>query len=154
MASAHLYIKHYDYRPPKIRLSGLEVGQADLLHLPFAENSISSLSCLHVLEHIGLGRYGDQIDAEGDRAAARELARVLSPTGKLLIVVPVGRPRVNFNAHRVYAYEEVHELFAGLRVHESVLIPDQSENGWICDPSPALVNAQDWGCGCFIFVKN
>jgi len=153
MASAFLDIKHFDYRPPKIRLSGLDIGQADLLHLPFLDNSISSISCLHVLEHIGLGRYGDKIDANGDSAAARELDRVLAKDGQLLVAVPVGRPRVNFNAHRVYAFQEVRDLFSDLELRECVLIPDQPEDGWIPEPVPSVAESQEWGCGCFAFVK-
>jgi hypothetical protein len=105
------------------------------------------------LEHIGLGRYGDTIDANGDRAAARELDRVLAKEGQLLIVVPVGRSRVEFNAHRVYAFQEVRELFADLKLRECTLIPDEAEDGWISDPTPSVVDAQEWGCGCFVFVK-
>jgi hypothetical protein len=62
---------------------------------------------MHVVEHVGLGRYGDPVDAEGDRKAMRELGRVVAPGGNLLFVVPVGRERVAFNAHRVYAWETV-----------------------------------------------
>lgn len=81
MASAFLTIHHHDIRPPKIKLNGLSVGAADLHRLPFANRSIGSLSCLHVIEHVGLGRYGDGIDADGDRKAAMELSRVLAPGG-------------------------------------------------------------------------
>jgi len=47
---------------------------------------------MNVVEHVGLGRYGEPLDPEGDIKAMRELRRVLAPGGSLLFVVPVGRP--------------------------------------------------------------
>ena len=58
---------------------------------------------MHVVEHIGLGRYGDPVDYDGDLKAIAELQRVLAPGGNLFFVVPVGQPRIMFNAHRVYS---------------------------------------------------
>ena len=92
IASAFVPFLHYDYRPPDLRLDNLETGFADLLKLPFSDGSVDSLSCMHVVEHVGLGRYGDPLDAEGDTKAMRELTRVLAPGGNLLFVVPIGRP--------------------------------------------------------------
>src|SRR5689334_9828840 len=103
--SAFVPVKFYDYRPADLHLSNLESGAADLKQLPFPENSIESLSCMHTIEHIGLGRYGDELDASGDQKAIAELKRVLMPGGDLLFVTPVGKPRIQFNAHRIYSYE-------------------------------------------------
>ena len=64
-------------------------------------DSIGSLSCLHVAEHIGLGRYGDALDPEGTIKACKELARVLKPSGSLYFAIPVGVEAELFNAHRV-----------------------------------------------------
>jgi len=64
IASAFVPIRHYDYRPPAIALPDLTTAHADLLNLPFDDKSISSLSCMHVIEHVGLGRYGDPLDPQ------------------------------------------------------------------------------------------
>ncbi len=154
MASAWVPITHYDYRKPDIALPGLQVGTADLLALPFADDSVPSLSCMHVLEHIGLGRYGDPIDSLGDRRAATELMRVVEPAGQLLVVVPVGRPKVAFNAHRIYAYQQVVDMFAGLRLVSFDLLTDRgAAAGLIGNATPELVDQQNWGCGCYLFAK-
>jgi SAM-dependent methyltransferase len=155
MASAWVPLTHYDYRRPEITLPGLEVGTADLLALPFADNSIESLSCMHVIEHIGLGRYGDPIDAKGDARAARELTRVLAPGGRLLMVTPVGCSKIAFNAHRIYAHDEIASMFAGLRLDRfDLLIDGGAADGLIEHADPALVEKQRWGCGCFVFRKD
>ena len=153
MASAFTPIEHYDFREPRIVLPGLTVGAADLLSLPFADESISSLSCMHVIEHVGLGRYGDPIDSLGDRRAAAELSRVLRPGGQLLFVAPVGSPRVNFNAHRVYSYEAALGLFPDLTLRRFSLIPDDFRAGMIEGADAETVERQRWGCGCFVFGK-
>ena len=62
-----------------------------------------SLSCLHAIEHFGLGRYGDTIDARGYEHALTHLAYLLEPQGTLYLSTPLGRERVEFNAHRVFA---------------------------------------------------
>lgn len=90
-----------DSRPADVRLGGLETHVPDVTALPFADGSVWSLSCMHAVEHIGLGRYRDPIDQDGELAAISKLRRVLQPGGDLLSVVPVGSPRVMSNAHRI-----------------------------------------------------
>lgn len=155
VVSAFVPVRFYEYHPPTLGLEGLETGAADLLRLPFPDDSVESLSCMHVVEHIGLGRYGDPIDPDGDRKAMAELQRVLGPGGQLLLVVPVGRPRVEFNAHRVYGYDQVVNELRGLRLVEFALIPDDRgpRGRLIRNAPPELVKQQEYGCGCFRFVK-
>jgi hypothetical protein len=75
--SAFIPVELYEYRPAPLKgLSNLISGQANLTDLHFATDSIESISCLHVGEHIGLGRYGDAIDPGGDINAINELKRV------------------------------------------------------------------------------
>lgn len=149
MISAFIPTRFYDFRPAPLDLPGLSCSSADLTALPFADGSVGSLSCMHVIEHIGLGRYGDPLDADGDLKAIRELVRVLAPGGNLLVVTPVGRARVQFNAHRIYDHEEFARAFAPLELAEFALIEECGERGLIVSPDPALVRAQNYGCGCF-----
>lgn len=150
LASAFVPIDFYDYRVAHLDLPGLQTNFADLPALPFADNSVPSLSCMHVVEHIGLGRYGDPIDPQGDLKAMAELKRVL--VGDLLFAVPIGRPKVIFNLHRIYSYEQVIEYFKELKLVEFVLISDSGN--LIRNASPELVAEQGYGCGCFWFRKD
>lgn len=82
LASTFMPIKFYDVRPADLDLDGLRCGAANLRRLPFADRSIESLSCMHVLEHVGLGRCGDSVDPDGELRAAEELGGVLAAGGQ------------------------------------------------------------------------
>lgn len=154
LLSAFIPVKFYDYRPAHLTLSHLTSDKADLQKLPFEDNSIRSLSCMHTVEHIGLGRYGDPIDPDGDLKAISELKRVLSNNGDLLFVVPLGKPQIRFNAHRIYSYAQIMDYFSDLKLEEFSLIPDNAETaGMITDATKELADKQTYGCGCFWFKK-
>jgi Caenorhabditis protein of unknown function, DUF268. len=154
--SAFIPIDFYDYRPATLNLNGLNSKQGDLLNLPFKDNSINSLSCMHVVEHIGLGRYGDKLDPEGDIRAINELKRVLSPSGDLLFVVPIcGFPRICFNAHRIYSYNQIISLFSELKLIDFSLVSLQPNKApeLIHNASKEYADKEIYGCGCFWFLK-
>jgi SAM-dependent methyltransferase len=154
IASAFVPVEFYDYRPALLNLPNLTSKHGDLTNLHFESNSIQSLSCLHTVEHVGLGRYGDPIDPTGDIKAAKELARVLAPGGTFIFVTPVGKPKIAFNAHRIYSYEQVLALFPDLKVTEFSMVPDDyKERGLILNADPKEVPHQEWACGCFVFTK-
>ncbi len=154
IVSAFVPVEFYDYRPAILNLSSYTSGHTDLTNLHFESDSIESLSCMHTVEHVGLGRYGDPIDPKGDKKAAAELARVLAPGGTLIFVTPVGKPKIAFNAHRIYSYQQVLDLFPRLTLKEFSLVPDNFRaEGFLERADPALVEKQDWGCGCFYFTK-
>ncbi len=155
MVSSFLKLKFYDYRPAKLTISDFESNHADLLNLPFESGSIQSISCMHTIEHIGLGRYGDPLDYNGDLKAIKELKRVVGKGGNLLVVVPLAsKPRINFNAHRVYSTDQFLSYFTGLELIEFCLIPENETDGdLVINPSEELLSKQIYGCGCFWFKK-
>lgn len=154
IVSAFVPIDFYDYRPAYLNLSNLNSKKADLINLPFNNESIHSLSCMHTIEHIGLGRYGDPIDPDADLKAISELKRVLAKDGNLLFVVPIGKPKIQFNAHRIYSYAQIVDYFKQLKLVEFSLIPDNAlEIGIIANATQKQANEQNYGCGCFWFKK-
>jgi SAM-dependent methyltransferase len=107
---------------------------------------------MHVIEHIGLGRYGDPLDPNGDLKGIAELKRVLKPGGNLIFVTPVGRPRIQFNAHRIYSYEQIAEYFLGFEIKQFALVDDAGN--FLNNPDPQYATQQKYGCGCWWFVKH
>ena len=149
--SAFIPTEFYDFRPAKLSLDNLISEKADLTDLNFQTDSISSLSCLHTIEHIGLGRYGDQIDPDGDLKAIAELKRVCTTNGNLLIVVPVGKEKILFNAHRIYNAKRFIHYFDGFYLKEFSLVLD--DGSFLRDCSLENAAGENYGCGCFWFVK-
>jgi SAM-dependent methyltransferase len=108
-----------DIRPVEIELPGFTFQAGTVLALPYADASVASLSSLCVIEHIGLGRYGDPFDARGSEKAAAELGRVLAPGGDLYVSVPVDAACcIHFNAHRAFTRDYLLSLFPGLELAE------------------------------------
>jgi SAM-dependent methyltransferase len=137
-----------DIRPLQVELPNLTPLEGDVANeLPFAAASVSSLSCLHVAEHVGLGRYGDVLAADGTARACAELARVLAPAGNLFFSLPVGKPRVCFNAHRIHAPRQILDYFASLELVEFSVVGDDYRLHLNADPDEAA--RLDYGCGLF-----
>lgn len=106
-----------DIRPIKLQLPNLYFKEGSILELPFEDNAIDCISSLCVIEHIGLGRYGDPIDAFGSEKAIKELKRVLKEGGILLFSVPVDDVnKIYFNAHRAFTRDYILELFDGFSI--------------------------------------
>lgn len=141
-----------DYRPLRAKVDSLHSLVGDLTNLPFRSQSIFSLSCLHVIEHVGLGRYGDPLDPDGSVKASLELARVLGVGGVLLLSTPVGRERVCFNAHRVFAPSTVLRMFDPLDLLSFALVDDAGQYYPTTELEQAAEN--EYACGMFEFVRN
>ena len=144
--AATIPTKFLDYRKPNLEVTNLLIGQIDISQEYLAP--VESLSCCHVVEHIGLGRYGDNLDNEGDLKAIENLKK--SAGKHLLFVVPVGKPAVYFNAHRVYSPVYIASLFTGFSCQEFYFIPNNGEK-----PRVSLIQELDlpYACGCFHFVR-
>ena len=149
--SAFVPVKFYDFRPADLTLDNLKTDKADLTNLYFKDDSIASVSCMHTVEHIGLGRYGDELDPEGDIKAINEIKRVCKPGGNVLFVVPVGKPILRFNAHRIYSPKMIIDYFTGFDLLDFSLVTDK--NTFISPSDLTLGDQQNYGCGCFWFKK-
>lgn len=142
-----------DVRPLPYAIDGLdfvEGNATDLSAIP--DNSVVSLSCLHALEHFGLGRYGDPVDPSAHRKAAAEFARVLAPGGTLYVSVPCGATnQLQFDAHRIFDPLHLISLFPSLtldRVDGSL-----NDHKVLRDIDPALLRSVQYSLGMFFFSK-
>lgn len=140
-----------DIRPLDVPIEGLTGIEGSLTGLPFGDSSVNSLSCLHVAEHVGLGRYGDPLDPAGTDKAMGELQRVLAPGGQLLFSGPVGRLRTAFNAHRVQPPGRVIAAFDELELLEFSGLDDEGTFKRFRDPGE-LEDAR-YALGLFRFTR-
>jgi SAM-dependent methyltransferase len=149
--TAFVPVTFVDLRPLEVDIPGLETRAGSVLNLPFEDASIESISCLHVAEHIGLGRYGDPLDPAGTAKAAHELQRVVQPGGRLYFSVPVGEPRTEFNAHRVHHPVELLGLFPELRLESFSGVDDSGR--WRSDIEPSDLVRARWACGLYVLTR-
>jgi hypothetical protein len=116
-----------DIRPQPSKVRNVKFHQVDLMQELGREweSCTDSLSCLHTIEHFGLGRYGDPLDPQGHLKGLRQLKRMVRPGGVLYLSTPIGRERVEFNAHRVFAPERLLGWFAaGWEIERSAVVDD------------------------------
>jgi hypothetical protein len=145
-------VNYVDIRPLVAEIPNLQFIQGSILNLPFEDESIISLSCLHVIEHIGSGRYGDEVDPDGYRKAACELTRVLAKEGTLLIGTPTGKEKLYFDAHRVFDPATIKDIFGELELCEFHMI-DDSAKGIHYNASFEMALQCDYGCGLYVFKR-
>ena len=157
MLTAVTQVLFVDIRPLFLRIPNYQGIGASITALPFAANSLASLSCLHVMEHIGLGRYGDPIDPHGPEKACREIERVLQPGGRAYVSTLIGRPRVAYNAHRVFEAGEVLAMLGGLRLEAMAMVDVSGRFMTGVDPAAADIRESegglDFGLGLFRLTK-
>ncbi len=143
----------FDIRPlSTLDLDGINFVRGDLMQLdPALHEMCDSLSCLHALEHFGLGRYGDPIDPDGHRKGFESLHAMLKPGGMLYLSLPIGRVGVHFNAHRVFDSCDVVAWSAGLFNVERFDVIDDSGRLHLDQSLPAPV--LEYGCGIYSLRK-
>lgn len=119
LLSANIDVTMIDVRefPGEIENLHTIVDDATTLY-QIEEESIESMSALCSLEHFGLGRYGDPVDPEACFKCFANIQKKLKSGGKLYLSVPVGKERVEFNAHRVFYASTIKECFSQLTLRE------------------------------------
>lgn len=138
-----------DVRPLRTVLDGLTGVAGDVLALPFQDCTVPCITTMCVLEHIGLGRYGDELNVEGTWKAVEEIKRVVAPGGLCVYSVPVGNKTITeFNAHRRFKYKEAVGFFEGWKIVDwCVLTPSPRK------PSKSELSGLWDAVGCFCVRK-
>jgi len=151
-------IEIFDIRSQNSNVENIVFKQADLMNLPVELiNYCDSISSLHAIEHFGLGRYGDPIDYYGHEKAIENIYKILKPNGKFYFSVPIGKQRIEFNAHRVFDIEYLIELLEPKFIIENLSYVD--DNGSLFDNVDILSTQLKsnfnchYGCGIFELTK-
>lgn len=150
-ATAICPVTSIDIRPPSFTLPGLFFLKGDILKLPFESNTIAVLSCLHTIEHIGLGRYGDTINPNGFDDALYEIERVIAPGGCLILSMPVGKERVEFNAQRIMDPATCIVKLKHMQLIEFSVVNDKNE--FVENEQPGKYSNAKYSCGLYLFKK-
>ena len=154
-------IKLFDIRKLEKTFQNIEFEQQDvMLFDKKLENTCDSISSLHAIEHFGLGRYGDPLNANGHLLALENIYRYLKKGGTFYFSVPIGqRQRVEFNGHRVFSLSYLLGLFKDKYVLKSFSYVDSDDNSILY--RDIELSEEDihttfnlyYGCGIFELVK-
>lgn len=152
-------IEVFDVRSISTAVPGVVFRQADLM--PLASLPIGavggycdSLSCLHAIEHFGLGRYGDPINPQGYERGITNMAHLLRPGGTFYLSTPIGEERVEFNAHWVFDPRSIvrcAEASGMLLQKLTVITPLHGPQDTVTDL--AALTLVSYQLGLFVFTK-
>ena len=149
-------IEIYDVRSLNSKHKNIIYRQADFMNISDNLEPTDSLSCLHSLEHFGLGRYSDPINVNGYEDGINILIKMLRGRGKLYISLPIGmRDEVHFNAHRISHPETILKI---KKVKEELKLInfDYVDNNWDLYTKRDITEVIDkltFGLGIYTFKK-
>lgn len=133
----------------------IEFIQADLMTANDHLLKADSISCLHAIEHFGLGRYGDPINPLGHQKGFSNLVSMLEDGGTLYISFPIGRQNeVHFNAHRVFHPRDILSWPSSkyLELIRFDYIDDAGHLHHVVDLLSKEIDV-NLGCGIYTFIK-
>jgi hypothetical protein len=147
-------IEVFDIRSNKFNLENISFKQIDLTNIDNKYiNYTDSLSCLHTIEHFGLGRYGDDLDPKGHIKGFENLIKLLKPNGTLYISVPVAsKTKTYFNSERVFHPKEIFNWSDKLKFVKFDLINEKGEVFLNYDFNNFPINSH-YSCGIYTFKK-
>ena len=143
-------IEVFDIRPAPGAIANVVFRRMDLTGPcdPALAAAFDSVSCLHALEHFGLGRYGDKLDYFGFEKGLAGLARLLCAGGTLYLSLPMGEQRIEFNAHRIFSTHYLLDVLGGageFRIERFSYVDDRGDLH--ADVTPSRREVEE-NCGC------
>jgi hypothetical protein len=151
-------IEIFDIRDPHIVHKNILFNKMDINSSKNISNYLEytdSLSCLSVLEHIGLGRYGDKLDCDGHINAFGNIVKILKPEGLFYLSVPISEEtKVYFNAHRSFNPKSLLQWSRLVTLEKFHYISDEGDLNENVDLMNQYFKKLRFGCGIYIFRKN
>ena len=133
----------------------IKYRQADLMNSQDLGKT-DSLSCLHAIEHFGLGRYTDPIDVNGHNKGITNLVNLVEGNGRMYISFPIGKKdEVHFNAHRVFQPSTILKhpsIDKSMRLIRFDFVDDNGDLHLSKSIEDVDVDTQ-FGCGIYTFEK-
>ena len=147
-----------DIRELNSTIDNIKFTKANLMQVPSnLRESCDSISSLHAIEHFGLGRYGDPIDANGYIKGLNSIYEILKIGGIFYFSVPIGFQRVEFNAHRVFSLRYLFDILSKkFDIISFSYINDSGDFFKFCKTSDDEIASNfncKYGCGIFELKK-
>jgi len=152
-------IEVFDIRDMNEQIQNIHFKHLDIMDgNAVSHDYCDSISCLHALEHFGLGRYGDRVDYNGHLLGWENIYKMLKKGGKCYFSVPIGKQRIEFNAHRVFSVEYLVNVMIGSRykIDSFSYVDDNGDlvrDALLDERSVKSSFSLNYGCGIFELSK-
>lgn len=148
-------VEIFDIRENDINFKNIKFNKIDILKINKTYfNYADSLSCLHVIEHFGLGRYGDEIDPQAHIIAFRKILQILKSSGILYISFPIcTNGKIFFNMERRFDPNEIFEWSKDFDLIKFDFIDDQEQIFLNYDLKKINDKKIENGCGIYTLIK-
>ena len=129
LASLGHEVTALDINPYEFAHPNLKFIQADVNEIDLPTNHFDYVIFLSTLEHIGLGVYGEEGGAEGDKRAVQKARDVLKKRGKLILTVPFGAQEIS-PTQRIYSSNQIRKLLNGFKLKKSFYFKGENQVMW------------------------
>ena len=152
-------IEVFDIRDMTEQIKNIHFKRLDIMDgNAVSHDYCDSISCLHALEHFGLGRYGDRVDYNGHLLGWENIYKMLKKGGKCYFSVPIGKQRIEFNAHRVFSVEYLVNVMIGslYKIDSFSYVDDKGDlvrDAILDEGSVKNSFSLNYGCGIFELSK-
>ena len=152
-------IEILDIRPLNTKINNVTFRQIDIMDNEsiMFDNATDSLSCLHTIEHFGLGRYGDKLDKLGYERGVSNLIKILKNNGILYLSTPIGKERIYYNANWVFNPNTLLNLFQlnNIKLIDFYYIKDGNTVNFpnLSEKNIIDIIENEYGLGIFILKK-
>jgi hypothetical protein len=142
-------IRHNYFQFNNITFKKKDISKVDKNLLNYCD----SLSCLHTIEHFGLGRYGDHLDPNGHIKGFNNLIKILKSGGTLYISFPISDKNTTyFNSERSFNPKEILKWSSQIKLIRFDVIDDNEKI--FLDINLVRFNKKiSYGCGIYTFKK-
>jgi hypothetical protein len=149
-------VRNISSKIPKVKF--VQANMMDTIPLKLQDNEngyCDSLSCLHTIEHFGLGRYGDPIDNYGYDKGIKNMSSLLKKDGIFYLSTPIGIERVEFNANRVFNPYDIIKTAEkyNLKLNNIIIIEEDGEHKHIDLDLLKFYSEEYYNLALFIFHK-
>jgi SAM-dependent methyltransferase len=140
-----------DVRPRNKILENETILVCDSKKLDLPDDCVDVVVSLCAVEHFGLGRYGDEIDPDGDLKAVAEMMRVVRPGGHVILTTTItgGAPFVAFNVHRVYDRAMIMQMTSPMICRDETVFSISGGDSTGVENASKTPRLWDIYCGCF-----
>lgn len=118
-------LNDYEFSHPNLKFI-----KGDICNINLPTNYFDYIILVSVLEHIGLGAYGEKAFEDGDKKTFQRLKNCLKNDGRFIITVPYGKGALT-KTQRVYDAEKLDDLLHGLVIEKEFYYKGLDQKYWI-----------------------